>query len=563
MKLNLFARLLMISAAAVAFHSCAKVNYEGRPGIFGAPNGGLGNNKLDGANAFRMTEGDKNREFTLQLTNAFNVDTNYSWTIVSKDQNINPADRFETLNGNSVGARGQKTLTVRISAVDIDSLRQGTQEFLIALTPQTGASREVLNADLTLLDATLGTTPPPSNLPVVSFEQERVEADEREEARLALVLSKVSQEPVVVDVRLLDGSARHYRDYNGFKTPTPNDETEQTIIIPPGELRMELPVIGTRSNDNCGIEFFAKMSRITVRGATIVKDRSTIAIPCRLPPPPPPPVIDLVPGQRFVMSEGDTRTLTLQFVENFRQDAAFDWSLVSKDDAVNVADRFQTLSGRATARAGSNQLEISVAAVDINNRREGDQEFAISLNAVGLRLNLTADLTLLDKVKQPAARFERERITAPQGTVAVVKILLNETSTEPVSLNLKTQDGSARQGVHYEALEQTVVIAPQQTEVEIQVRILPQTACQEPSELALVATRVENATMERTRATIVIPKDEALCQPPVQPPSEPTPPSTPPPSEPPPVAPPSTPPPSEPPAPPPATPKPASERIRF
>lgn len=541
MKLNLLGRLLMISAAVVAFNSCAKVNYDGRPaGILGQQ--GNGNNKLNGANAFRMTEGDKNVQHILQLTNNFNTDAQYSWTIVSKDPAINPADRFETLNGTSVGARGQKTLTVTVSAVNIDGIQQGTQEFSIVLTPVSG-TRENLTADLTLLDANVTAPPPAADLPVLAFDPEEVESDERGEAQLTLKLSRPSQTPVVVEVELEDYTARHYRDYNGFKTPSPNDEMEQTIIIPPGQTSIDLPKIGIRNGGRCNVMFYANMKRATVQGARVDRDLAKVRIPCRRPveppappqppppptpeppAPPPPPVIDLVPGQSFVMSEGDTRTLTLQFVETFRQDMSFNWAIVPKDSAVAVAERFKTLNGRAGARAGTTTLDLDVAAVDIDNLRQGDQEFQIVLTeaASGRQVaqeprQMTADLTLLDKFKQPAARFEPEQITAPQGTVATAVILLNETSTLPITLDIETQDGSARAGEHYEAVRQTMVIAPGVNRLEVPVNILAQTACKENSELSVVVTRIENATMERTRATITIPRDEELCRPPAPPP---------------------------------------------
>lgn len=539
MSLKLVARILMAFTAIAVVSSCSKVNYDGRPaGILGGPSPQNPGNKLAGANAFVMTEGEKNKQFTLQLTNSFNTDTNYSWSIVSKDQNINPNDRFETPHGTTVGTRGQKTLTVQISAVDIDALQQGTQEFTIALSA-VNSPREVLNADLTLLDASIGNTP--DNLPIVSFVQYNLESDIRNEVRLSLQLSRASTSPVVVDVKLKDGSAIRHRDYTGYKTLSPNNAIEQTLIFPPGTTTMDLPVVGIHSQALCHTEFYAKMNRITVQGATIVKDKATIVIPCRpvveppQPPPPPPPtpepptVISLADNQRFVMSEGDTRNLTLNFVENFKRDAAFGWAIVPKDQSIVASERFKTLSGRMSAAANTNAAAITVSAVDIDNLRQGDQEFEIVLTPEDRSStdvtygNLKADLTLLDKVKQPSARFERERISATHGSIATAKVVLSESSTLPVVIEIETQDGSARADVDYAPVRQRLVVAPGLTSIDVPVRILPQTACKDASELYLVVTQIENAEMANKRATVSIAKDEALCRPPAPPPPPPRP----------------------------------------
>ncbi|AGH95914.1 Calx-beta domain-containing protein [Pseudobdellovibrio exovorus] len=541
LSLKFVVRLLMAFTAIAVVSSCSKVNYDGRPaGILGQGQQSP-QNKLDGANAFVMTEGEKNKQFTLQLTNAFNADTNYSWTIVSKDQSINPNDRFETPHGTAVGTRGQKSLTVQISAVDIDSIQQGTQEFVIALTPVNN-QREILNADLTLLDASVGNTP--DNLPIVSFVEYNLESDIRGEVRLALQLSRSSTSPVVVDVKLRDGSAIRHRDYTGYKTLSPNNAVEQTLIFPPGTTRMDLPVVGIHSQALCHTEFYAKMNRITVQGATIVKDKATIVIPCRpapvpptptpeptpepIPEPPAPVVVALVDGQRFIMSEGDTRNLTLHFVENFKQDMNFGWTIIPKEQGIVVGERFKTLSGRMFATANTNYASIIVSAVDIDNLRQGDQEFEIVLTPeerdAGTTLgNLKADLTLLDKVKQPSASYERDRISAAQGTIATAKVVLTESSTLPVVIEIETQDGSARADVDYAPVKQRVVVAPGLTSVEVPVRILPQTACKDASEFYLVVTQIENAEMASKRATISIAKDEALCKPPTPPPPAPRP----------------------------------------
>lgn len=144
-------------------------------------------------------------------------------------------------------------------------------------------------------DATLGD----GNLPLISFTQSEVLMDSKLEAKLELQLSEASDKPVVAQVDLIDGSAKHYRDYTGFRTPSRNNETLQTIIFAPGETRKQLPVIGGRvryadTSRACNSQFMARINAMKLEGARVVSDRAQVIVPCStdradiLPPLPEP-----------------------------------------------------------------------------------------------------------------------------------------------------------------------------------------------------------------------------------------------------------------------------------
>lgn len=540
MKLTVLKSLMLIIVAAAALGSCAKVNYEGRARLLGVP---TPDNKVQGItltenNKFVMTEGER-RQFQLELAEPLAANTEFAWTIVNlpATQSIVLSTRFITLNGNTSGQAGSRNLTIDITAVPFDGIIQGTQDFLIALTP-VGTDASV-SADLKLLDLQQ------TQLPILSYVDNDVTADQNQEAQLELQLSAASNQQVVVDVHLIDATAQRFIDYIGFKMAMNRDEIKQTIRFPPGTTRMPLPIIGTRRDANCGTYFQAKMNKDNVRGATIPNEFARVRIPCITPPEPPPPVIELAGNQHVSLYEGDRREFTLRFVENFRQNVGFSWRLVSRDPNVNVAERFKVYSGQSVAGAGSNTLNIDVTAVDVDNLQQGTQEYDIALVPNGASSQLTARLTLYDRVKMPNARYDRTRLVIPQNRSDVAKIILNEPSTLPVTIEIETQDGTARENVDYVPVRQTLIVPPGTTEIEVPIRILPQTECRQASDFYLVVTRIENATMSQRRAQIVIPRDENLCAPPPPPPTMP-PPSEPPPSEPPPV----TPPPTEPPPPP-------------
>lgn len=144
-------------------------------------------------------------------------------------------------------------------------------------------------------DTTLGN----GNLPLISFTQTEVLMDSKLEARLELQLTEASDKPVVAQVDLIDASAKHHRDYTGFRTPSRNNETMQTIIFAPGETRKPLPVIGGRvryadTSRACNSQFMARINAMKLEGARVVSDRAQIIVPCStdradiLPPLPEP-----------------------------------------------------------------------------------------------------------------------------------------------------------------------------------------------------------------------------------------------------------------------------------
>lgn len=519
MKRNLLSRLLIATAAIFALSACAKVNYEGRPlGILGAPLAKQRGVQGGENNKFVMTEGEV-REFQVEFVEALTADTNFVWTLMSKAKDVNVSDRFKSITGNAIAKSGQKFVTVQIAAVDVDNIRQGTQEFLIDLTPDNSAV--TLSADLTLLDA--------SKLPVVSFVQNLVVSDEKQEARLELQLSEASTEPVVVEVNLVNGSAIRHRNYNGFKTVSPNSEVQQTVVFAPNSLRAPLPVIGIRITNMCDIEFFGKINKFNIKGATVNNDKAKILIPCRepveppappQPPPPPPPVISLTENNKFVMSEGESKVLNLEFVEIFRSNTQFNWVIEPLDRNVVVSERFKTLSGSATALAGSNMLALDVSAVDIDNLRQGDQDFKVILTVASqvIEINLAADLLLIDKVKTPTARFVDETVSIPTNrSEGKAVIVLNEQSTLPITLVIETQNGTALDGKDYVGFKQTFVIPPGEVTIDIPVKLLPKDNCLSETDFSINVTRYENATMDQTKAVVVIPSTMNACPPPPPP----------------------------------------------
>ncbi len=289
MKYNLLKPAFVIFIFLGLMSSCAKVNYGGHAvGIntdTAAANQNAKTRNLDGnSNKFVMTEGEV-REFQFEFAQELKADTSFVWTLISKSTDVNVSDRFKTVTGSILVKAGQRILNIQISSVAADNIKQGNQDFVIAFTPENAATS--LTADLTLLDI--------QKLPIVSFSQNVVEVDEKNEAYLELQLNEASSEPVVVEVNLINGTALRHRDYNGFKTPSPNSEAQQVVIFAPNVLRVSLPVVGVRMTDICDVEFYAKINKFNLKMASVQTEKAKIYIPCRESQPAPTPIVAPTP----------------------------------------------------------------------------------------------------------------------------------------------------------------------------------------------------------------------------------------------------------------------------
>ena len=130
-----------------------------------------------------------------------------------------------------------------------------------------------------------------TDLPVLSFVQKEVTMDGQLVARLELQLSRASTSPVTAVVKLVDATAKHFRDYAGFKGNMA--ETSRTIVIPPGQTRIALPDIGGKTTRFCDTYFNAKLNPNNVQQAKVVDDTAKVNVPCSdaYPTDPEPPVV--------------------------------------------------------------------------------------------------------------------------------------------------------------------------------------------------------------------------------------------------------------------------------
>lgn len=118
--------------------------------------------------------------------------------------------------------------------------------------------------------------PPVAALPTLAFGFDEYSHEGDREINIELVLSKASEVPVTVDVELVDGTAVYFQDYSGFLSG--GDPQKQTVIIPPNQTTIDLPLIWIEENATCGTSFTARLSG--VQQAVISGDSTQVVINC-------------------------------------------------------------------------------------------------------------------------------------------------------------------------------------------------------------------------------------------------------------------------------------------
>lgn len=118
--------------------------------------------------------------------------------------------------------------------------------------------------------------PPAAVLPTLSFGFDEYVHKGDQEINMELVLSKASDVPVTVEVKLVDGTAVYFQDYSGFLSG--GDAQKQTVVIPPNQTRMDLPLIWIQENAACGTTFTAHLSG--VQQAVVSGDSTRVVINC-------------------------------------------------------------------------------------------------------------------------------------------------------------------------------------------------------------------------------------------------------------------------------------------
>lgn len=118
--------------------------------------------------------------------------------------------------------------------------------------------------------------PPVAVLPTLSFGFDEYVHEGNQEVNMELILTKASDVPVTVDVELINGTAVYFQDYSGFLSG--GDPLKQTVVIPPNQTRLDLPLIWIEDSATCGTSFTAHLTGF--QQAVVSGDSTRVVINC-------------------------------------------------------------------------------------------------------------------------------------------------------------------------------------------------------------------------------------------------------------------------------------------
>ncbi|MBS9773505.1 MAG: VCBS domain-containing protein, partial [Gammaproteobacteria bacterium] len=341
---------------------------------------------------------------------------------------------------------GQTTKTATIPTID-DGDVEATQNLPVKAVIKSG---EVANPT-PLLDTTI--VEEDNDKPTVTIEGATVE--EGKPAEVVVKLDKPSNEDVVVEVVVSDGSAK---DADGDYKPV-----TKTVTIPAGQTEAKFEV---ETIDDKNIEDKTTPETVTVTG-TVTSNNTTNTDPTAEvkiidndePGKPVPPTVSIT-GDTVTEGEDATVTLTLD--------------KVSKEDIVVTVVNPDGTTQDVTIPAGDKTATATIPTID-DGVVEATQNLPVK--AVVKSGETTNGSNLLDTTiveednDKPTVTIEGA--TVEEGKPAEVVVKLDKPSNEDVVVEVVVSDGSAKDADgDYKPVTKTVTIPAGQTEAKFEVETI-------------------------------------------------------------------------------------------
>ncbi len=208
---------------------------------------------------------------------------------------------------------------------------------------------------------------------------------------------------------------------------------------------------------------------------------------------------------------------TLTRTNSTSQALTIDYTL--SGTATNGVD-YQNLTGKATFAAGATQTKVTIDPID-DNISEGTESVILTLKiGTGYKLdsNTFGTLSLFDNDTQPTLAIDN--ISQNEGNSGITNfgfnITLSNPSTQTISVQYTTADGSATAGSDYTATNGTVTFNPGELAKVVNVGVIGDTTIEANETFKLNLSGVLNATLANNFGTGTIVNDDVpIANPPI------------------------------------------------
>lgn len=379
-----------------------------------------------------------------------------SFTVATVSGTAGAGVDFESIGPVKMTANGSRGISFII--VD-DRIPEGPETFYIDITAVTGpvTPPQVTRVAITITDDDAG-------YPLVDVVPTRVYEGNsgQRNVPVRVRLSKAMPEPVTLNVTSLENTARRTDFLPGLRQVTfPAGATEAST---------EIPVYGDtergENNENFSL-------RVTWDGRFVASGWVTILDDDDFPPTVVAPEVNAFEKT----GTASTALFNVHFSQTAQVAGSIRYSTV--DGSAKAGLDYVATSGTATFPADTQSLAIPVEILG-DGISEATEDFFLKIEGQPEWLTLPASAAMIkanvydDDSPQAPHRLRVSDADVVEGDdwrEAVFTVSLSRPATQNVTVNYRTQDGTATAPLDYEARSGTLIFAPGQTAQQVRVRI--------------------------------------------------------------------------------------------
>ncbi|MDA8982545.1 cadherin domain-containing protein, partial [Gammaproteobacteria bacterium] len=187
-----------------------------------------------------------------------------------------------------------------------------------------------------------------------------------------------------------------------------------------------------------------------------------------------------------------------------------DYSASASGNGSAITDFIPT-SGQLTFAPGQTEKTISITILD-DNIKESDESFSVGLgrltNATSSANNFSASVLIEDDDLPPTASITGSSALEDFGSVQAI-IELTSPSAQTISVDFRTSDSLAIDGLDYQGVSETVTFEPGQTRKIIEVPLLGDTLDENDEVISADILNPFNTTITSSSANLIIEDSDA------------------------------------------------------
>ena len=426
-------------------------------------------------------------EFTVTLTGPRTGSVSVAFA--TADVTADAGDDYTSNSGTLTFGTGESSKTIPVFTID-DNDEEQTETFSVSLSSPSGATIQDGTATGTITDD----DGPVTTLPLLNIVDDTVE--EGDEAEFLVTLSRTSTETVTVDYATADGTATAGDDFTA---------TSRTLTFAPGEVSKTVPVPTVEDTTQEQTETFT-VTLSSPSGATIEDGSATGTITDDDGPVTALPTLNIADD---TVEEGDEAEFLVTLSRTSTETVTVDYA--TADGTATAGDDFTATSRTLTFAPGEASKTVRVPTVE-DTTQEQTETFTVTLSSPsGATIedgSATGTITDDDGPVTALPTLNIADDTVEEGDEAEFLVTLSRTSTETVTIDYATADGTATAGDDFTATSRTLTFAPGEASKTVRVPTVEDTTQEQTETFTVTLSSPSGATIEDGSATGTITDDD-------------------------------------------------------